>query len=68
MIFVLNIKLVLLVFSSNGLRSIMVIRYLNLITKGDRIMTKGRKTTYEERIEIVSFCIANNDDYHLTAR
>ena len=26
-------------------------------------MTKGRKTTYEERIEIVSFCIANNDNY-----
>lgn len=36
-------------------------------TKGDRIMTKGRKTTYEERIEIVSFCIANAHDYNLTA-
>lgn len=26
-------------------------------------MTKGRKTTLEERIEIVSYCIANNKDY-----
>ena len=30
-------------------------------------MTKGRKTTYEERIEIVSFCVANAYDYNLTA-
>lgn len=30
-------------------------------------MTNGRKTTYEERIKIVSFCIANNDDYQKTA-
>ena len=30
-------------------------------------MTKGRKTTYEERIEIVSFCIENHKDYQLTA-
>lgn len=29
-------------------------------------MTKGRKTTYEERIEIVSFCIENQKDYQLT--
>ena len=35
--------------------------------KGDKIMTNGRKTTYEERIEIVSFCIANAHDYNLTA-
>ena len=35
--------------------------------KGDKIMTNGRKTTYEERIEIVSFCIANANDYNLTA-
>lgn len=35
--------------------------------KGDRIMTNGRKTTYQERIEIVSFCIANANDYNLTA-
>lgn len=30
-------------------------------------MTNGRKTTYEERIEIVSFCVANAKDYNLTA-
>ncbi|WP_196049006.1 helix-turn-helix domain-containing protein [Clostridium saudiense] len=35
--------------------------------KEDHIMTNGRKTTYEERIEIVSFCIANAHDYNLTA-
>ena len=35
--------------------------------KGDKIMTNGRKTTYEERVEIVSFCIANANDYSLTA-
>ncbi|VYT93635.1 helix-turn-helix domain-containing protein [Clostridium tertium] len=35
--------------------------------KGDKIMTNGRKTTYEERIEIVSFCITNANDYNLTA-
>lgn len=35
--------------------------------KGDHIMTNGRKTTYEERIEIVSFCIANDHDYNLTS-
>ncbi|WP_238886659.1 helix-turn-helix domain-containing protein [Clostridium sp. YIM B02551] len=35
--------------------------------KGDRIMTNGRKTTYEERVEIVSFCIANANDYSLAA-
>lgn len=29
-------------------------------------MTKGRKTTYEERIEIVSFCIENHKNYQLT--
>ena len=27
----------------------------------------GRKTTYEERMEIVSFCIANADDCKLAA-
>jgi transposase len=37
----------------------------NLI--GDKIMTKGRKTTYEERVEIVSFCIENNDNYKISA-
>lgn len=36
-------------------------------SQGDKHMTRGRKTTYEERIKIVSFCIENNDDYELTA-
>lgn len=35
--------------------------------QGEKAMTKGRKTTYEERTEIVAFCIANNDNYQLTA-
>lgn len=35
--------------------------------KGAATMNKGRKTTYEERMEIVSFCIANADDYKLAA-
>lgn len=35
--------------------------------KGDRFMTKGRKTTFEERVEIVSFCIANNYNYQMAA-
>lgn len=26
-------------------------------------MTKGRQTTYEERIEIVSYCIEHGNDY-----
>lgn len=30
-------------------------------------MNKGRKTTLEERTEIVAFCIANSKDYGLTA-
>jgi len=29
-------------------------------------MTKGRKTTQEERAEIVAFCIKHNKDYGLT--
>lgn len=37
------------------------------VTKGDKLMTNGRKTTYRERIEIVSFCISNAHDYNLTA-
>lgn len=36
-------------------------------SQGDKHMTRGRKTTYAERIKIVSFCIENNDDYQLTA-
>jgi len=34
---------------------------------GDKNMTIGRKTTYGERVEIVSFCIANNGNYQLTS-
>ena len=30
-------------------------------------MTKGRKTTYKERVEIVAFCIENNHNYQLTS-
>lgn len=30
-------------------------------------MAKGRKTTYDEKIEIVAFCIENNDNYQLTS-
>ena len=29
-------------------------------------MTKGRKTTQEERVEIVAFCIEHGKDYMLT--
>ena len=29
-------------------------------TGGSSLMTKGRKTTFEERIEIVQYCIAHN--------
>lgn len=36
-------------------------------SQGDKLMTKGRKTTYDERVDIVAFCIANNDDYQKTA-
>ena len=33
---------------------------------GAAIMKQGRKTTYEERVQIVSFCMENNKDYQLT--
>lgn len=35
--------------------------------QGDKHMTKGRQTTYEERTEIVAFCVENNDNYQLTS-
>ena len=35
-----------------------------LNVKENKFMTKGRKTTYDERIEIVAFCIENNDNYN----
>ena len=34
--------------------------------KGEIYMTKGRKTTQEERTAIVAFCIEHNKDYGLT--
>jgi transposase len=36
-------------------------------TQGDRYVAKGRKTTYEERVQIVAFCITNNENYGMTA-
>lgn len=36
-------------------------------TGGVPIMTKGRKTTYDERIEIVQYCIENQNNYAETA-
>lgn len=36
-------------------------------TGGKPIMTKGRKTTYEERIEIVEYCITHQKNYSETA-
>ena len=34
--------------------------------KGEIYMTKGRKTTQEERAQIVAFCIEHGTDYALT--
>lgn len=34
--------------------------------KGEIYMTKGRKTTQEERVEIVAFCIEHGKNYGLT--
>lgn len=31
------------------------------------IMTKGRKTTFDERVEIVQYCIAHNHNYAKTS-
>ncbi len=36
-------------------------------TGGMMIMTKGRKTTFEERVEIVQYCIAHDLNYAKTA-
>lgn len=38
----------------------------NNTAKGDIYMTRGRKTTQEERAEIVAFCIEHGKDYGLT--
>jgi transposase-like protein len=37
-------------------------------TGGTIIMTKGRKTTFDERVEIVQYCIAHDHNYAETAR
>ena len=37
-------------------------------TGGIPIMTKGRKTTYEERVEIVTYCIEHQNNYAETAQ
>lgn len=36
-------------------------------TGGSNNMTRGRKTTFEERVEIVQYCIANNHNYAETS-
>jgi len=36
-------------------------------TRGSIIMTKGRNTTYEERIEIIQYCMEHEDNYTQTA-
>lgn len=36
------------------------------IQRSDMYMTKGRNTAYEERVEIVSYCIENGTDYAAT--
>lgn len=36
-------------------------------TGGNSIMTKGRKTTYDERIEVVKYCIEHQNNYSETA-
>lgn len=36
-------------------------------TGGTGIMTKGRKTTFDERVEIVQYCIAHDHNYAETA-
>lgn len=33
---------------------------------GNRLMTKGRKVTFDEKVEIVQYCIANGRDYPAT--
>lgn len=37
-------------------------------TGENTIMTKGRKTTFDERVEIVQYCIAHNYNYAETAK
>jgi transposase len=39
---------------------------LQTYTGGAKAMTKGRSTTWQERIDIVLYCLAHNRDYHKT--
>ncbi|RKN59700.1 helix-turn-helix domain-containing protein [Paenibacillus ginsengarvi] len=39
---------------------------LSSYNEGVRTMTKGRTTTWQERIDIVLYCLANNRDYQKT--
>ena len=36
--------------------------------KGDSFMTKGRATTFEEKIEIIKYCIENDRNYYKTSK
>jgi len=36
-------------------------------TGGNNLMTEGRKTTFEERVEIASYCISHNHNYTETS-
>ncbi|MGG6314643.1 helix-turn-helix domain-containing protein, partial [Paenibacillus macerans] len=40
---------------------------LKAYTGGTTAMTKGRSTTWQERIDIVLYCLANGQDYKKTA-
>lgn len=40
---------------------------LSSYNEGVRTMTKGRTTTWQERIDIVLYCLSNNRDYQKTA-
>jgi len=59
--------------SSHSLLRKWIMKYNNHeITKshnagGNKFMIKGRKTSYEERVGIVAFCMENNDNYQLAS-
>lgn len=55
-------KLQIWIMRYNGHEELKVSR-----TGGYAIVTKGRKTTFEERVEIVRFCIAHDHNYAKTA-
>lgn len=59
--------------SSHGVLSTWIKKYNGHETfkshrsQGDENMTKGRVTSYDERVEVVAFCIVNHDNYQTTA-